>query len=316
MKVSVCIVTYNHESLLGPAIESVLAQATDFEFEILIGEDASTDGTREVLRQYAKRDDRIVPVYQEKNVGAHANHASLQDKAKGEYLAFLDGDDRWTCPTKLQQQVDLLDAHPDTPFCGHLVVHNFLNEPSREPETCPEIPVLWTLEDQVSNLGVRMIPFSSWMVRRSMMPSALPIWFADYIHGDIIYSLLMLGEAPARFIQNPMGVHNVHDGGVDSGTDLLNLNLMKIHLYEDMKSIVDESLHSIIDARKVAKLYDIALAFSEKGDHERSQSYRRAARDIVGTLSIFQRAEWKLSLLRYPALFRTLKRAKKALSVV
>ncbi|MFT5777410.1 MAG: glycosyltransferase involved in cell wall biosynthesis [Crocinitomicaceae bacterium] len=119
--VSVWMVTYNHEKFIAKALDSVLAQKTDFDFEIVIGEDCSPDNTRAILKEYeSKHSDLIRPIYHEKNVGASRNaYEFTLPKCRGKYIAVLEGDDYWTDAHKLQKQIDFLEANPDYSACGH-----------------------------------------------------------------------------------------------------------------------------------------------------------------------------------------------------
>jgi len=110
-KVSIAMVTYNQESYISQAIESVLAQQVDFAYEIVIGEDCSVDGTREKCRSFQEKyPDRVRLLERETNMGMTRNFLSTIGECRGEYLAILEGDDFWIDPFKLQKQVDLLDA--------------------------------------------------------------------------------------------------------------------------------------------------------------------------------------------------------------
>lgn len=112
--VSVLMVTYNHGAYLSAAIEGVLMQRTDFPIELLIGEDCSTDNTREIaLRYQGAHPDVIRVIASARNVGASRNAQRVTRAARGEFFAFCEGDDYWTDPGKLQLQVDYLRAHPD-----------------------------------------------------------------------------------------------------------------------------------------------------------------------------------------------------------
>ena len=114
IKVSVLTATYNHENYIRHTIESVIAQKTNFKFELIIGDDCSTDKTGEIVREYAdKYPDIIVPIIREKNVGMAMNTMDLMAKSKGEYIAFVEGDDYWIDANKLQKQVDFLESHRD-----------------------------------------------------------------------------------------------------------------------------------------------------------------------------------------------------------
>lgn len=112
---SVVFITYNHEPYLQQALESVLMQETDFAFEIVVGEDCSTDRTREILLAYKEKyPDKFRLLFREKNFGRPTQNVYETAMAcRGDYLAFLEGDDYWTDPHKLQRQVDFLRGNPD-----------------------------------------------------------------------------------------------------------------------------------------------------------------------------------------------------------
>lgn len=117
---SVIIITYNQERYISQAIESVLMQKTDFSIELLIGDDSSADGTADIVMFYAsKYPEIIIPVIREKNIGASANYYDLLKRAKGTFIANLEGDDFWTDPMKLQKQVDFLESSNDYIGCSH-----------------------------------------------------------------------------------------------------------------------------------------------------------------------------------------------------
>ncbi|MBR1455580.1 MAG: glycosyltransferase [Oscillospiraceae bacterium] len=122
-KVSVICTAFNHGAYVRDALESFVTQRTDFPFEVLISDDASTDGTADVIREYARRYPEIVrPFCQEKNLysqGISLYDAVLYPAARGQYFALCEGDDYWTDPTKLQRQADFLDAHGDYSACVH-----------------------------------------------------------------------------------------------------------------------------------------------------------------------------------------------------
>lgn len=114
VKVSIMMLAYNHERYIREALDSVVMQQTDFKFEAIIGEDMSNDDTRRIIREYQKKyPDMIKPIFRKKNIGASKNVRSTLKKCTGEYVAFLECDDFWTDPRKLQKQVDYLEAHPE-----------------------------------------------------------------------------------------------------------------------------------------------------------------------------------------------------------
>lgn len=112
--VSVCVITYNHEEYIRQCLDSILMQNVNFPYEILIHDDASPDGTADIIREYeAKYPGVIKPIYQTENQysqGKSVEKFNLE-RARGKYLAFCEGDDYWTDPGKLQKQVDYLEEH-------------------------------------------------------------------------------------------------------------------------------------------------------------------------------------------------------------
>ena len=136
IKVSVVTITYNQEKYLPHTLESIVDQKVDFKIEALVGDDCSPDGTADVVRKYAEKyPDIIIPFIREKNLGMSSNEMDLIKRAKGEYIAFLEGDDYWLDEDKLQKQVDFLDAHPDYAACfGQFIVvdENDVRHPEEE----------------------------------------------------------------------------------------------------------------------------------------------------------------------------------------
>ncbi len=120
-KLSVLFITYNHEDYIRQALDSVLMQKCSFEFEIVVGEDCSTDSTRDILREYDRKyPGRFNLLFREKNFGRPTmNVYDTGMHCTGDYIAFLEGDDYWTDENKLQKQVDFLDRHPMHMGCTH-----------------------------------------------------------------------------------------------------------------------------------------------------------------------------------------------------
>ena len=112
--VSVIIPAYNHELYIAQAIEGVLQQEVDFPYELVIGEDYSTDATREIVLEHQKKYPDIIRVItSDKNVGGIENSTRTLQACRGKYLAYCEGDDYWHHPLKLQKQVDFLESNPD-----------------------------------------------------------------------------------------------------------------------------------------------------------------------------------------------------------
>lgn len=118
--VSVCIATYQHAEFITDCVEGVLMQEAGFQWELLIGEDCSKDGTRERVFEYAEKyPDRIRVLTGDQNVKSKRNKQRLLLAARGRYIAPLDGDDYWTDPKKLQKQVHFMEENPGYSMCYH-----------------------------------------------------------------------------------------------------------------------------------------------------------------------------------------------------
>lgn len=119
--VSVRCITYNHEPYIAQAIDGFLMQKTNFPFEVVIHDDASTDKTAEIIREYEKKYPLIIkPIYQTENQYSKGNGSvskAIDPKLKGKYIAFCEGDDYWIDPNKLQMQVDFLEKNPEYGMC-------------------------------------------------------------------------------------------------------------------------------------------------------------------------------------------------------
>ena len=134
-KVSVLCAAYNHEEYLRQTLDSFVNQKTDFPFEVLVNDDASTDSTGDIIREYAARYPEIIrPFYQKENL--YSRRINLYDvvffpACRGEYIAVCEGDDYWNDPEKLQLQVDWLDAHPEYSACVHNSIGRFSDQPDK-----------------------------------------------------------------------------------------------------------------------------------------------------------------------------------------
>lgn len=122
LMVSISCITYNHENYISDALEGFLMQKTDFNYEVLIHEDASTDNTAGIIRNYEKKYPNIIkPIFQKEN--HYSKGVDVDDlntkRAKGKYIALCEGDDYWTDPYKLQKQVDYMEAHVQCTLCAH-----------------------------------------------------------------------------------------------------------------------------------------------------------------------------------------------------
>lgn len=225
--VSVCCITYNHEVLLAQAIESVLMQETNFAVEMVIGEDCSPDGTRAVAEDYARRYPNQVRVLAPThNLGIMPNLIVTMAACTGEFIAFLEGDDYWTDPTKLQRQVDALRANPDCMLCFHDAEMVYETTPPKPsvvfsqhvashalPAPVGDGPLQRFTQLDLAKAGW-IIPSASMLFRRSSLPHPLPAWFAGVFSGDYTLHLLSTRTGPALYIPRIMSHYRIHDQSV------------------------------------------------------------------------------------------------------
>jgi glycosyltransferase involved in cell wall biosynthesis len=210
MKVSVLMMTYNHENYIAQAIESVLMQKTGFPYELVVGEDCSTDGTREIVREYSRKYPEIVRAHlRERNVGAKENVRQLYWASRGKYIALLEGDDYWTSPDKLQLQADLLDAHPETALCGHRTVWH-REDGSKPDRTVPELPAGFYDLERI--LYRNFLHTSSAMFRR-VVEDIRPECYAHLAMGDIPLFVELAQHGNICLLDGTMGVYRINAGG-------------------------------------------------------------------------------------------------------
>ena len=209
-RVSVDMITYNHEKFIVQAIESVLMQETDFPVELIIGEDCSTDGTRRIVKVYAEKYPNVIrALLPEHNLGMLKNGTEVMRACRGKYVAYCEGDDYWTDPEKLQRQVDLMEAHPELALCHHTV--NYVTwEGGRMKVLKTFPPESDRVTRQASDLiGRNFIQTCSLVVRRAYLP-ARDAGFQSLKLGDWPMCYLAAEHGGIGFLDTVMADYRVH----------------------------------------------------------------------------------------------------------
>lgn len=213
--VSIDCLTYNHGNYIAEAIEGFLMQKTDFAFEILIHEDASTDNTAEVIREYEKNFPHIIkPIYQRENQyskGVDVDHFNAV-RAKGKYIALCEGDDYWTDPFKLQKQVDYLEANPNCSLC----VHAASRFSDRSKEVVSKVRPsrknkIFTAEEVISG-GGGLFPSNS-MVYRHKFTDTYPESYTAAGIGDYPLAIHLADNGDIYYMDEVMSVYRVDVNG-------------------------------------------------------------------------------------------------------
>jgi Glycosyl transferase family 2 len=215
--VSVVLRTYQHARFIAQAIDSVLIQRAPFAYELIVAEDCSTDGTRQIVAGYAERHrDTIGTVLPRRNVGHGEILRRGLAQARGELIAYLDGDDYWTSPLKLARQADFLARNPDCASCFHDVslVYDDAGAPSGtvSPGLAGD---RFTLEQIVMEC---FVPAPSMMFRREVL-RALPAWSFDSAWIDWLIHIRSAQLGLLGYLPQAMAAYRVHPGGMFSGLD-------------------------------------------------------------------------------------------------
>jgi len=138
MKLSVFVVTYNQEQYIRQCLDSIVMQQTNFDYEVIIGDDCSTDSTPQICDEYAEKYPFIHVYHHQKNLGLVKNWEFVLNRCTGEYVAMIEGDDYWTNPNKLQTQVAYLEAHTDCQICFYkpsVVFTEYVKEDQKKRDT-------------------------------------------------------------------------------------------------------------------------------------------------------------------------------------
>ncbi|KAF1081450.1 MAG: putative glycosyltransferase [Candidatus Rifleibacterium amylolyticum] len=210
--VSVVCITYNHERFIRDAIESFLAQETDFAFSIVIAEDCSSDNTLAIVDEYCRLYPRVIKLIKnEKNLGVIENFFRTIDSVTTKYAAVCEGDDYWTNPHKLQTQIDFLQENPEYSMVCHPVT--ILNE----TQNCAAVKKAY--EKFVSGhfttrdiLRGHFIPTPSLTFKTDAFH--LYDWMLACRSGDIALEIILSLSGPGYFMPEPMAVYRQHDDGI------------------------------------------------------------------------------------------------------
>lgn len=292
MKLSVLVTTYNHAPFIGRALESVADQRTNFDYEIVVADDCSQDGTREIVRDFAERHPgRTRLVLPKSNLG-HSGNAIFRrqlETASGEYTALLDGDDYWTSNRKLQRQVDFLDAHPECSTCFHNVnvvyegggtaTHLFHQDEPRSAHARPTPKPRSTLADIVRGNFIQTCS----VVLRAGPIQRLPGWYESLRIGDWPLYVLSAEHGTIAYLDEVMATYRVHPGGLWSAELSAQREFSDVEAIAHVYDVLNRHLAHAFDSEirpVVADLYrSAAFSFYAAGRYRwASVCARRALR--------------------------------------
>lgn len=240
--VSVLAMTYNHELYIAQALEGILMQKTNFDFDIVVGEDCSTDNTRKIVLEYAdKYPGKFKLLLHEHNIGAIANQIAVIKSCTGKYIAICEGDDYWTDPLKLQKQVDFLEANNDYSMCYHRVNELFMNG-----RCLPDIINKSNKEQTFTIYDLARANFihTPSVIFRKDHINKLPNWFNESPVGDYPLHMLNAKYGKIKYLPELMAVYrNLGQGTWSPLTNyerikkwMLVLKLLLIEFEENAKA--------------------------------------------------------------------------------
>ena len=241
IKVIVLITTYNLEKYIGQCLESVLNQVTTFDYKILVGDDASTDGTIDILKEYQEKyPEKIELVLREKNIGSLANSLELYEKCNAEYFAFLDGDDFWLTDDRLQKQVDFLEEHQNYTICGGNTRYLYEQKRGRDKYVIQKkyVGKNYSISDYY-NQRVPFVHTSSILFRNVIYQNQVPNIYYEVkgtfeesaLRGEDFLFLLHLNEGLMFIMKEELSTYRIHAGGIWQGSNEIVKSLESVIYY-------------------------------------------------------------------------------------
>ena len=258
------MIAYNQQHLLPQAIESVLMQKTDFEFDVVLGDDCSTDRTLSVANQYAAmHPDRIKVLARPVNMGLVGNFADTYDSCTGQYIAVLGGDDYWTDPLKLQRQVDFLDRNSESSMCHHAVELLFETETTNFQNVYKQPSDTFTTFEEL--LKQNFIAANSVVFRRESL-GKLPIWFRQLKFEDWALYLLLASQGKIGYLPDEMSVYRVHENATWSVQNLGFKLQAVIEMYDLINRHFDYKYDKLIRQHSARMSFELARHFARQGN--------------------------------------------------
>lgn len=271
MKVSILVITYNHEKYIAQALDSILIQDVNFDYEIIVGEDCSQDRTGDIVLEYANKYPELVkPLLNQVNRGMISNFLSCYEACSGKYIAMLEGDDYWLDKDKLKKQIEILDSRPDLVACFHNV--SLLDMSSGNITTLPEKHRrdIYTLEDFIKLNRV----YTPSLVFRNGLIKEFPEWFKTLGLGDWPIHLLLTRFGNYKYLPELMAVYRLHDKGVWSGQPLESRTIKAIEMLRCVDQYYERKYTRQIKSSITRQLFILA--------EDLSRTDRRSALKYIG----------------------------------
>jgi glycosyltransferase involved in cell wall biosynthesis len=228
------MITYNQEKYIAKAIDSVLMQKCNFDYEIVIGEDCATDNTRNILREYKEKyTEKIKLLLNERNIGMLPNLIQTLKAAKGKYIALLEGDDYWTDPYKLQKQVDFLENHPDYVLCSHN--GTILDEIGTDRTGQKLIPSDKDFDFKTEDLIINNRASTLTVMFRNGLIKQFPDWYTKFPGGDRSLYIILSQYGKMRHLEFDGAVYRLNYGGISVKRKLKDEKIRKQAMLKELE---------------------------------------------------------------------------------
>lgn len=255
--VSVCIATYQHAGYIAECLDGVLSQDASFPIEILIGEDQSSDGTREACIAYADKfpdkirlflNDRTDVIYIDGRPSGRANILNLFAESRGKFIALCEGDDCWTDKSKLERQVAIFQEIPECSLVFHnaLVVKNDIHDRKFSDGL---VEGFYDIESVISKLW--FVPTQSILFRKDLIEFG--VWARHIFNFDYSIQLMLATKFPFYYVDRVMSIYRVHEGGISRGREIL---------YHQIKHVETLSVFNCVTEFKYDQLIKKRLEFT------------------------------------------------------
>lgn len=255
---SVALITYNQEEFIAECIEGMVNQKTDFSFEIVIGEDCSTDGTRAICKQYKENYPELIRlILPESNLGMMGNWINTINSCESKYIAICEGDDYWIDENKLQKQVDFLENNPDYTLCS--TASQFLAQIYGH---------YYNVDIKKDTLTTRDLLEEDWGIMTATIvfrkdALQMPDWFKKVKNGDYSLQLLVSLNGKIKCLSNYTSVYRQHAGGISNSLTAFNQATWLLYLlWEFNEQTKGKYLPEI--KTKIKRVYKNQLRFAKE----------------------------------------------------
>ncbi|MCC3862836.1 glycosyltransferase [Terrisporobacter petrolearius] len=266
IKVSINCITYNHETYIEKAIQSFLMQKTNFKYEILIHDDASTDSTQKIIKKYEKEYPNIVkPLLQKENQWSKGvtkiNYSFNHTRSNGKYIAICEGDDYWSDPYKLQKQIDYMESNPNCTLCTHAVARIDTQSEKITDIIRPSNSNSY-IDTREFILGGGMFIGTNSIVYRKEALDNPPKWYFDAPVGDYPLQIFLASKGDVYYIDDVMSVYRVNVPG--SWSNRVYFSPKRINHFKKISKMLDAineytdyKYNKEIETRKENNLKDV-----------------------------------------------------------